>query len=128
MKPVSTYPKIVAVLACDDHGPCDPEPSAICPHCGAGGRYVFTFLCEDGTRRGAMKGCIQLFPRSVAAVECEKALIKARTGKPSRWDDRMLRAIEALENGHSDIRQLEAVALQIKNEKRAWMRQKGYIR
>jgi hypothetical protein len=126
-------PKIVAVLAKDDHGPCDAGATAVCPHCGADGRYVYTFLCDDGTTRGAMAGCIKLFPRSIAADECEKALAKscaARGGKGylSRWDERMLNAIEQLQNGAIDCRTLEAIAQGIKMEKRNWMRSKGYCR
>ena len=29
-----------------------------CPHCGAVGKRVWTFLCEDGVERGAMAGCL----------------------------------------------------------------------
>lgn len=126
-------PKILAVLACDDHGACDPEPTAVCPHCGADGRYVYTFLCDDGTTRGAMKGCIKLFPRSPAAGQCEKALAKqslASRGKgyASKWDERILTAIDQLRAGTLEIRTLEAICEGIVREKKAWMRSKGYIR
>jgi hypothetical protein len=75
-----------------------------------------------------MKGCIKLFPRSIAASQCEAALDKARTGKLSSWDERMLKAIEQLKAGSIDVRALEAVAQGIKLEKLAWMKRKGYRR
>lgn len=126
-------PRIVAVLSCEDHGPCDGGATAVCPHCGADGRYVYHFLCDDGTTRGAMKGCIKLFSMSPAAVECEKALAAAaafRQGKGfiSRANQRMLDAIEQLRAGVIDARALAAIAEGVKMEKRAWMRRKGFCR
>jgi hypothetical protein len=35
-----------------------------CPHCDARGTVIHSFECDDGSRRGAMSGCIQLFPMS----------------------------------------------------------------
>lgn len=58
----STLPRITKFIGTTDYGPCDGGPSAICTHCGSGGRYIHAFECEDGSRRGAMSGCIQLFP------------------------------------------------------------------
>lgn len=55
-----TLPRIVAVLGRSDSG---EYGAATCPHCGAAGRYVYTFQCDDGTTRGAMAGCLKLFPR-----------------------------------------------------------------
>lgn len=130
IKPTATLPRIVAVLDCIDHGPCDPEPTATCPHCGADGRYVYHFLCEDGTTRGAMKGCIQLFPRTAASYECEKALAKFNNKKAhvSKWDERVLKALEQFRAGTLPLIGLEAVCAQVKAEKKTWMIMKGYAR
>jgi hypothetical protein len=40
-----------------------------CPHCGADGRTIHRFVCEDGTTRGAMSGCVKLYPISPLARE-----------------------------------------------------------
>jgi hypothetical protein len=61
IKSTQTLPAIVAILDKRDSG---EYGNAVCPHCGALGRYVYTFVCEDGRRHGAMSGCIQLFPKS----------------------------------------------------------------
>lgn len=60
--PTQTLPEIVAITGMRDFGPSDGEGS--CPHCGCRGRYVWYFICADGSQRGAMRGCIQLFPGS----------------------------------------------------------------
>ena len=51
-------PRVIEVLEVID---CGPGPSASCPHCGADGRYITRFRCDDGTTRGAMSGCFKLF-------------------------------------------------------------------
>jgi hypothetical protein len=57
----ANLPKVVRFLGVEDMG---EEADAHCPHCGAQGRYIYYFECEDGTRRGAMKGCYKHFPKS----------------------------------------------------------------
>jgi hypothetical protein len=84
--PTSTLPKIIAIVDCEDHGPCDPEPSAYCPHCGAGGRYIVRFICEDGKVHGAMKGCIQLYPRHRLAAQVAAVFAKQRQYAKNKWN------------------------------------------
>lgn len=78
--------------------------NATCPHCGADGRYVWWFRCEDGTRRGAMAGCIRLFPVSQIAKAHQAIIDKAAKYEkkgwslPS-WDQSKLEAIEAYAAG-----------------------------
>jgi len=78
-------PKIIIVLGVNDHGPCEGGASAICPHCGAEGRYVYIFKCDDGTTRGAMRGCIQKFPRHAFADESQRILDKEADYKTRGW-------------------------------------------
>jgi hypothetical protein len=40
--------------------------NARCPHCGAEGRYTYIFETTEGTR-GAMAGCVKLFPYNANA-------------------------------------------------------------
>jgi len=120
-------PTIVAILACDDHGPCDDGPTAVCPHCGADGRYVYTCLMSDGSRKGMMSGCLQTFRKDACARACEIALEKDAHSKASRWDIRILDAITAL-NGGGDILLLRRVCDEVTREKKAWMQKKGWRR
>lgn len=78
-------PKIVVVLGVTDHGPCDMGATAICPHCGAEGRYIYSFKCADGTTRGAMRGCLSKFPRHRFASESQRILEKALEYQKNKW-------------------------------------------
>lgn len=102
--PTSTLPKILAIVDCEDHGPCDPDPSAYCPHCGAGGRYILRFICEDGKVHGAMKGCIQLYPRHALTSKVESVFAKQRSYAKKHyelpsWDKAVIEACHALGAG-----------------------------
>jgi hypothetical protein len=68
---------------------------------------VHTFECEDGTTRGAMSGCIKLFPvhpiaaADMALRERERDLRK-RFGRDARlntWDGTMREAIDRFYRG-----------------------------
>lgn len=78
-------PRILALLGCEDHGPCDQGASACCPHCGADGRYVYSFLCEDGTVRGAMAGCLGRFPKHKFASKIKSIMDKERKYRSTGW-------------------------------------------
>ena len=111
-KPISSLPRIITVLAKKDHGPCDGGATAVCPHCGADGRYVYTFLCEDGSRRGAMAGCIKLFPRhplcyKVQGIFDKVAEYSRKHFKPASWDLAVLDAVAALNAGQINVAEWE---------------------
>lgn len=107
MLAVATLPRITRFLGTSDGGPSDGKGSAICPHCGSTGRYVHYFEVEGGERRGAMSGCIKLFPVSpiaeadMALSERHRDLVK-RFGKDAKlnpWDTRIREAIDAFYSG-----------------------------
>lgn len=99
-------PEILAVTGERDYGPSgfDGDGSTNCPHCGSRGRYVVTFICADGSRRGAMRGCFKLFPiardaaRTAALIQkafdrvAEATVLKR---KPAAWWLAMVEATEA---------------------------------
>lgn len=94
-------PKIVEFLGVKDSG---EYGNANCPHCGALGRYVYSFRCDDGKVHGAMAGCIRLFPVSPLAEE-HRAIMERRrereeTGRTlASWDVAKLEALEAFYAG-----------------------------
>jgi hypothetical protein len=95
--PYSDLPKIVLVESIDDAGEFG---AANCPHCGAPGRYIVSFLCDDGTRRSAMRGCFKHFRRhrfaNVALDAMTKETEYKRKGwKLPTWDQQKLDAIRA---------------------------------
>lgn len=77
LKATQTLPAIIAITGMHDYGPSDGEGSTCCPHCGARGRYVWSFICADGSRRGAMRGCIQLFPKAIGSSRYFKLIQEA---------------------------------------------------
>lgn len=77
LKPTQTLPEIIAIVGMQDFGPCDGGSSTCCPHCGAEGRYVWYFICADGSRRGAMRGCLQLFPKAAGSSRYAKLIQEA---------------------------------------------------
>lgn len=89
-------------------------PGSCCPHCGADGRFIARFVCADGTARGAMRGCIKLFPVAPIAREelrlLEKRSRYVRQGwKLNRRDQEALDACEAVWRGEMQ----ESIALSI---------------
>lgn len=98
----ATLPKIIAITARTDAG---EYGAATCPHCGADGRYVVSFVCEDGSKRGAMSGCIKLFPISPLAKIHADLLVKAAANERKGWkrfssfDQPKMDAIEAVMAG-----------------------------
>lgn len=125
-KPVGPLPKIVTFLGISDAG---EYGAATCPHCGADGRYVHEFITEDGATRGAMSGCIKLFPVSPVAAE-HRALIerdrdREKNGRRiSSWDEVKQGAIEAFYRG--DLSEADALSvIQTENQRRSdWMNRK----
>jgi hypothetical protein len=107
--------------------------AATCPHCGADGRYVYTFTCDDGRRHGAMSGCVQLYPVSKLAEEHRRILDRQkdrakRDGKLAGWDVAKLEAIDAAAAGTMTVADALAVVATENARRDAWMRRKGYRR
>lgn len=132
----TTLPAIVAVLKIVDHGPCDDgHASAHCPHCGAGGRYIHYAILEDGTKIGAMRGCIQLFPQNHKYAKWSKLVTEAykreqeakeKKSKLAGWWDGMIGASEALWDGKIDVqRWAQAIAIE-ESARQSWLARNGY--
>lgn len=125
--PVSSFPRIVEILSYEDAGAL----GTCCPHCGADGRYVVWFRTEDGARRGAMRGCFKLFPKSRYATRVERILEKERDARAlgrnlASWDRDVLDAIRRLpELGEAEVDRIIARA---DMAKRNWMVARGYRR
>ncbi len=129
-KTTQTLPRIIAMISKTDAGEFG---ATTCPHCGADGRYVWTFLCDDGTTRGAMAGCLQRFPKSRLVDEHKKIIERAaereQAGRSlASWDENKLAAInEVIAGTLTEQAALDIVATE--NLKRsAWLRKHGYGR
>lgn len=126
----ANLPKIVFMLSVEDGG---PDGGTYCPHCGAEGRYIYNFVCEDGSTYGAMKGCLSKFPmHPFAKLHGEimgKELEFRRKGwSLPRWDAQVKEAIEKYADNllsESDVQKAINSAQAAKN---AYMKRKGYRR
>ena len=146
-KGVAGFPNRVLTLRTIDCGPMDAdssEPTGHCPHCGAAGRWIHVFLCDDGLIRGAMSGCIKLFPEvsgfselsvmSKTALEKEKdAIRKGRTfpngeAKIASWFRNVLDALRDFENEVIEFDEAEAIAKKEYYIRDAWLVDNGYKR
>lgn len=82
-------------LGVDDTG---PESGACCPHCGADGRYIYTWA-EYGQVRGAMAGCYKLLTGKVLKGDLERRIEKiaekqAKNKPLNGWDKTIVRMLE----------------------------------
>jgi hypothetical protein len=104
-------PQVVAIIGKSDSG---EYGNATCPHCGAEGRYVYHFLCADGTTRGAMAGCFTKFPKHRFVAIHKRILDKKQEYARNNWnlptwDATMLKAIEDFGNGLIAEHQADAI-------------------
>lgn len=104
-----------------------------CPHCGADGRYVWWFTCEDGSRRGAMSGCVKRFPVSKLAEEhqriIERAKERERDGRAlASWDLEKLDAIDQVSAGTLDIDAALSRVREANRRREDWLKRKGLRR
>lgn len=125
----------VAVIDVQDFGPSDGEGSTNCPHCGARGRYVYRFVCDDGVVRAAMRGCLQLFRPADGPVAkaTERAFEKASAAKRdgrrlASWFAEILEATTALGAGTLSVADHRAIVLAAESRRRAWLDRNGYGR
>ncbi len=139
MSTAAKLPAVLAYIGMTDCGPCDGEMSGTCPHCGAGGRYIFTFLCDDGTKRSAMRGCAQLFPGSGSrsaklvqeAFSRKAAAIEAKKKLASWWAD-ILQEVDAFHAAwpasQTEFALFSQRVQEIDARRQSWLKQNGYGR
>jgi hypothetical protein len=127
MNVYSNLPKITMVLAVDDMG----AGGGTCPHCGAIGRHIYRFTCDDGTERGAMRGCFSHFPQhrfaQIAANILSKEGEAARRGRTlASWDRDTLAAIHDFAAGRKQEWEVDAVIRAGNSAKAAYKRRRGW--
>lgn len=123
-------PEVLFVLDLHDSGEFG---NASCPHCGAEGRYVYTFACADGTTRGAMAGCFKKFRKHRYAKRMERILTKALAAhkqgrKLASWDTDVEAAIRDFHQGVKTEAEADAIIRRADLRKQDYMRSKGYCR
>ena len=101
--------KILTVDGKEDYG---EYGNARCPHCGALGRYVYRFTYEDGSKGGAMAGCIKTIARSPLAIEAQRILDKeseysSKGWSLPSWDIKIKEIIESFKDGKLSLSQAQ---------------------
>ena len=105
----ANMPRITFLKSMKDYG---EYGAAECPHCGAKGRYVYEFICDDGSNRGAMRICFSRWPqhyfvREQLRIEEKSSRFEAQGwGRLSEWDTAPLEAIQKFARG--EITEAEA--------------------
>lgn len=127
---VQALPTIVRYIGITDGG----EPnSERCPHCDAKGRIIHNFEVEypDGRRerRGAMSGCVQLFPMSSIAKHHKRLMEKGVDYAKKGWtlnksETEMLAIIDAYHAGDIEFEQAERELNAKANALAAWRHNK----
>jgi hypothetical protein len=103
MQTLATLPRITRFLGTSDAG----GPDAVCPHCGAKGRYVHPIAQADLVLSGRERELRQRF---------------GPTAKLNTWDARIREAIEAFYAGTLDERSALVHIKCAEQAKRAWRR------
>lgn len=118
MSPVTSYPRIVRFTGRHD------MPDSSCPHCGATGRWIHTFVVDDGRHLAAMSGCVKLFP--VSRIATEEARLRQKLeryqksfGAGARLNQRDTEALNAIDSFYAGIGDERSVLSIIDSAKRA---------
>lgn len=79
---------------------------ACCPHCGAEGRYIYTWS-EFGNVRSAMAGCYAALTGRITkddvSAHIERLSVKQAKNKPlNGWDKTILRMLDYISSNASD--------------------------
>jgi hypothetical protein len=113
----AAFPKLIAVV--------DYYESDACPHCGAGGKHVFRFICDDGKTRAAMRGCLKLFKPGPDARLLQEAFKRVSTGQAASWWREMVNAATQLTEDR-DLEAFRATVANAENRRQSWLRKNGF--
>lgn len=85
---------------------CGPDSGACCPHCGAEGRYIYSWA-EFGQVRSAMAGCYAALTGHLKLNEVDQfiqtTMDKVARKKPlSGWNKTVLRMLEYADTNKAD--------------------------
>lgn len=140
IKPTSTLPARIVTLYSEDYGSIADGGGTCCPHCGAEGRLVHYFLCDDGKIHAAMSGCIKLFPelKSYLAtmanlLQDKKTEIRLQHNKGierklASWFIETEKILEQLQMNEISLEDAERLAQEQYNNRNYWLRKNHYIK
>lgn len=112
-----SFPKLVAVI--------DYYESDTCPHCGAGGKHVFKFMCDDGSVRAAMRGCLKLYKPGPDARLVQEAFKRILAGSTASWWREMVSAAKKLTED-KNLSTFQVTVMNAENRRQHWLRKNGF--
>lgn len=144
IKATATLPTRIVTLETFDGGPME-DGGTRCPHCGAEGRYIHSFLCDDGQVHAAMSGCIKLFPHrpTVMSKMAELAIQKqqelfeenrrssnsgSHTRKLASWFQVTLDTLQKVRAGSMTLAEADRVICEQSGRRYNWLVDNGYVR
>ena len=99
--------------------------AAICPHCGAKGRYTYNFVTTDGQELGAMSGCVKLYPIHRFALEHKRIMEKEKDGKKlNSWDIAIEDAIRDFVKGIISENRADTIIKTEKRKRTNWLKKR----
>jgi hypothetical protein len=104
--------------------------STSCPHCGAEGRYIYTWE-QDGTVKSAMAGCYKALTGMVSKDEetryFELLAEKQAKNKPlNSWDKNILRLQGFLNEGKYSADWINSKITEVLRERKMFLAKKRY--
>lgn len=104
---------------------------ACCPHCGAEGRYVYTWI-DNGVMRSAMAGCYKLLSPKVSKSDEERyfeslAEKQAKNKKLNKWDKNVLRLLNFKQTGKYPEDWCDRKINEVLMERKAWLKKNRYL-
>lgn len=107
----------------------DPAP-AICPHCGAEGKYVYVWV-ENGEERAAMSGCYKKLTGKVSLGEKDSYLAKlaikrVRGESLNSWDKTIIRMLDFKAQGKYSPAWCDSVINKTLSERSVFLSKNNY--
>ena len=101
-----------------------------CPHCGAEGRYIYTWS-ENGNVRSAMAGCYKrltgMLEKSDENRYFELLSEKQAKNKPlNGWDKRIIGLLKALESGKASESWVQQKIHETLSERKVYLHRRKY--
>lgn len=104
--------------------------STCCPHCGAEGRYIYTWE-QDGVKKSAMAGCYKALTGMFSKSEEDRyfqllAEKQAKNTPLNGWDKNIVRLQQFLSDGKYSADWVQARISDVLRDRKAYLSRKRY--
>lgn len=104
--------------------------SAVCPHCGSEGRYIYTWE-EDGVLHAAMAGCYKSLTGNIEKSDKDRyfeilAEKQAKNKPLNGWDKRIISLLKSLESGKASESWVQQKIHETLSERKVYLHRRKY--